>query len=311
MSISTPVVFTIFNRPNLTKRVFEEIARAKPRRLFVIADGPRFPEEAEKCREAREVVEKVDWNCELATSFSETNMGCGIRPASGLNWVFSEVEEAIILEDDCLPAPSFFSFCETLLKHYRDDLRIMHISGNNFQPERSHADYSYYFSKYSHQWGWATWRRAWKYFDYDMTKWTEFRNNKSIEVICEDPYEQKYWTQQFDRIHEGVRDIWDAQWLFACWSQSGLSILPNKNLVSNIGFGQDATHTIEKRFFAELPTADIWEIRHPPVVVRNRRADAQTFEHVFGGKYMRQNSTLRAKLRRGLLAIKTKLEAWL
>ena len=310
MSLSTPVVFIIFNRPDLTERVFETIAKAKPERLLVIADGPRLPEELEKCQKARAVIRRVDWPCQVLTDFSETNIGCRRRVASGLDWVFSKVEEAIILEDDCLPAPSFFHFCQTLLEHYRHDNRIMHISGDNFQSGQSRTDYSYYFSKYTHNWGWATWRRAWSHYDGDMKTWPEFRETRMIEFVCQDPHEQEYFSSEFDRSFEGAIDAWGYQWLYACWSQNGLAILPDSNLVSNIGFRSDATRTSGKSPMAALPTNDIWEIRHSPFIVRHPEADAHTFDHVFGGKRMRERNTWRAKIRQRLSAIKRGAKSW-
>lgn len=305
MSLSVPVVFIVFNRPDLTERVFEAIARAKPEKLLIIADGPRLPEEVERCQKARAVIEKIDWDCEVLKNYSEDKLGCGLRVSTGLDWVFSEVEEAIILEDDCLPAHSFFNFCQTLLEYYRNDERVMHISGDNFQFGQSRTDYSYYFSKYTHNWGWATWRRAWNYFDRDMSTWPEFKRAKMIELVCEERCEQEHFGTAFDRSHEGAIDAWGYKWLYACWSQNGLSILPSFNLVSNIGFGPDGTHTnIKEGPLAELPINDIWDIRHPPFVVRQVDADTHTFDYVFGGKRRRESDTLRAKIRRYSSVIK-------
>ncbi|MGC1799486.1 MAG: hypothetical protein WA701_03795, partial [Solirubrobacterales bacterium] len=185
----TPVAMLIFNRPETTARVFERVREARPPKLLVVADGPRAdrPGEAGRCREARAVVEAVDWPCELMTDYSEVNLGCGKRISSGLDWVFDSVEEAIVLEDDCLPHPSFFRFCEELLKRYRAEERVVHVSGDNFQSAgraggavgrllrlagRSWSP-SYYFSRYAHVWGWASWRRAWSDYDFEMTAWRD------------------------------------------------------------------------------------------------------------------------------------------
>jgi hypothetical protein len=287
MSLSTPVALFIFNRPNLTEIVFDAIRQAKPKKLLVVADGPRFPEEAEKCKQARAVIERVDWDCEVLTNFSEKNLGCNRRVSSGLDWVFSQVEEAIILEDDCLPAPSFFNFCQTLLERYRDDERVMHISGNNFQSGQSKTEYSYYFSKYIHIWGWASWRRAWKHYDVNIKTWSKYKSLGLIPSICEDLYEQKYWTDIFERVSSGAVDTWDYQWVYTCWSQNGLSILPDSNLVSNIGFGLDATHVSAESPWARLPVTDIWEIQHPLFIFRNKVADDYTFDYHYGGQNLR------------------------
>ncbi len=299
MSLSTPVVLIIFNRPDTTEKVFQAIRQAQPQQLFVIADGARIdrPNEAEKCAAARAVIDRVDWECEVLTNFSDTNLGCGIRIVSGLNWVFSQVESAIILEDDCLPAPSFFTFCQELLDRYQDDERVMHISGNNFQNGQSRTEYSYYFSKYNHSWGWATWSRAWKHFDFEMKSWQEFKDAGMMKFICENKYEEKYWTDIFDRMHsEQPIDIWDYMWAYSCWIQGGLSVMPDVNLVANIGFSSNATHTKEESKFTNLPIGDIEKIHHPLFMIKHQEADLYNFDYVFGGKEMKEADTIYRKL---------------
>ncbi|MGK7940290.1 MAG: methyltransferase domain-containing protein [Crocosphaera sp.] len=281
MKFSTPIAFLIFNRPQLTEKVFNRIAQIKPQKLLVVADGPRFPEEVKKCEKTRSIIDKVDWDCEILTNFSHENLGCRKRISSGISWVFSQVEEAIILEDDCLPDLSFFSFCQTLLEKYRDDERIMHISGNNFQLGQSRTPYSYYYSIYNHNWGWASWRRAWQHYDVDMKTWPEYQYSQAIRSIFEHPEQQKYWCDRFEETFKGNVDTWDYQWTYACWSQQGIAILPDVNLVSNIGFGVDATHTTSDSFLANLPTGEMKTIKHPPFVATNREADTFTFWRIF------------------------------
>ncbi|MCY7273321.1 MAG: glycosyltransferase family 2 protein [Phormidesmis sp. CAN_BIN44] len=305
MTLSTPVGFLIFNRPDVTEQVFAAITQAKPKQLFVIADGPRpdRPGEAEKCEQTRSIIQRVNWDCEVLTNFSDTNLGCGRRPASGFDWVFSQVEEAIFLEDDVLPTPSFFHFCEAMLDRYRDDDRIMHINGDNSNNQDRTA-YSYHFSKYMHGWGWASWRRAWQHYDYSMKSWTQFKREGLLELVCDCPYEQQYWAEIFEQMYEDPQaiDAWDYQWMYACWSQRGLVIAPSKNLTSNLGFNRaDAVHTTGDSPRANLSTTDIWNIEHPPFVVRHRAADLDTFDHLFGGKDMKKLST---KIRRRLSSIK-------
>src|SRR5689334_16949684 len=175
--LQTPVALFIFNRPQLTQRVFAEIARAKPRQLLIIADGPRTAEEAEKCAATRAIINQVDWDCELLTDLADDNLGCKLRMFSGLNLVFSRYEEAIVLEDDCLPHPSFFGFCEELLTYYRDEPRVFAISGNNFLSPKMQQRMreSYYFSHSPLTWGWAAWRRTWQLFDFEIKRWPEVR----------------------------------------------------------------------------------------------------------------------------------------
>jgi hypothetical protein len=276
MTIHTPVAFIIFNRPDTTERVFQAIRQAQPKKLLVIADGPRAdrPGEAEKCAAARAVIDQVDWDCEVLKNYSDVNLGCGIRISSGLNWAFSLFESLIILEDDCLPDLSFFQYCQSLLIHYHDDKRIMQIGGNNFQNDHAKITDSYYFSRYNHSWGWATWRRAWEHFDFEMKTWPEFHSSGLMQFVIEGSKEREYWTNIFNRMHaEQDSSVWDYMWMYACWSQSGLSIIPKYNLVSNIGFGADATHTSSNSPLSEMSTQGIEYIQHPKFMIRNHLAD--------------------------------------
>jgi len=294
--MQTPVLLVIFKRPEHTRRALEAIAAARPPKLFVAADGPRGDFEAAACAETRAVVRAFDFPFEVVTNFADANLGCGVRVHTAITWAFTLTEELIILEDDCLPHPSFFRFCQELLARYRDDERVMHISGNNFVGPESRTPYSYYFSKYTHAWGWATWRRAWRHFDWSMQHWPELRDAGLLETMCSDPYERRYWRDIFDRIAPGAPDIWDYQWNFSMWSQSGLAALPGVNLVTNHGWGPDATHTHNPM---ELqPVEDIGEIVHPPYVVRNVVADTVQFDRNFGGAWMKEMDSPRARFRR-------------
>jgi hypothetical protein len=275
--MNTPIVFIIFKRPDTTEKVFETIRQAKPTKLFVIADGPRLdrPGEGEKCEAARAIIERVDWDCEVIKNYSDTNLGCAKRVSSGLDWVFSNVEEAIILEDDCVPNSTFFPFCEELLNKYRFDSRIMSISGNNFYNCHLKNQDSYYFSRYFHCWGWATWRRSWQYYDGNMKQWLDSLNNKWLEDILLDSKAVQYWTGIFQLTFDGTIDTWDYPWMFNCWTQSGLSIIPKVNLVTNMGYGVDATHTGNRSSkFSNLTTFGIdFPLKHPDLIIRNSIAD--------------------------------------
>ena len=281
--LKTPVVFIIFNRPETTERVFEEIRKARPLKLFVVADGHRAdcPGEEEKCAEVRAIIDRVDWDCEVIKNYSTKNLGCGARPATGISWVFEQVEEAIILEDDCLPHPSFFQFCQELLEHYRDDDRIMQISGDNFQFGEGRSDYSYYFSMFSHPvsiWGWATWRRAWEKYDHNIKLWPEIRAGGWLKTYLGNNRVSAYWTMIFDEIYNRqYTSCWDYQWTFCRWIQEGLCIVPNQNLISNIGWGNDATHTTLSgsiSIWDNIPSKEMkFPLKHPPYVLRDRKAD--------------------------------------
>jgi len=293
-----PVTFLIFNRPKHTAKVFEAIRARKPEQLFIIADGPRpgHAEDHDSCSEARRVVnEGIDWKCEVRRSFADTNMGCGPRVASGLSWVFDQVEETVILEDDCLPDPSFFSFCDDLLERFRDDTRVMMISGDNFQFGKPVGRASYYFSRHVHIWGWATWRRAWSQYDYTMADWPEFKHEGLLRSIVTEPSALRRWTGILDLAMDGHFNTWDYQWMFACWKNNGLSVIPSINLVTNIGCDDSGSHTAADELFRETPRRRMpTPLTHPAAVVPNYEADRFT-EQQLGAPY-RLTRRLRRKL---------------
>jgi hypothetical protein len=277
-----PIALIIFNRPENTQRVFEAIRQAKPSKLLVIADGPRATrlDDREKCAATRAVIDQVDWDCQVLRNFATDNLGCGERVTSGISWVFEQVEEAIILEDDCLPDPSFFPFCDELLERYRQDERIAHISGNNFWSHKYPLEESYLFSHYTLSWGWATWRRAWQHHDLHLKRWPEIQEKNLLQDILHDPHAVSNWTSILQNLLDRDVDTWDYQWTLACWLQNGLSILPNVNLVSNIGFGADATHTFSADNFGKdcasfsIPSMTMhFPLKHPELVVRHAAID--------------------------------------
>lgn len=301
--LKTPVIFVIYNRPQLTQKVFNEIKKAKPPKLLVIADGPRAdrPEDGKKCAAARAIAETVDWECEIVKNYADCNLNCGKRPATGFDWAFSLVEEAIILEDDCLPHPSFFRFCQELLELYRQDRRVMTISGDNFQYGHRRTGDSYYFSRYTQTCGWATWRRVWKNYDYNISLWPEIRDDKWLYDIFSSIYITKqqntevfavrsgesivrFWNRIFSATYSRRHDWWDYQMFFASLLQHGLNIIPNTNLISNLGYGEDATHTKRLNLHANIPAKGAeFPLKHPAFMIRDAHADAyvQTIRYPF------------------------------
>ena len=280
-----PVALFVFNRPHLTAQVYERIRAARPRRLLVVADGPRSTRsgEADLCEATRRIVTLPDWPCELLKNFSDKNLGCKRRMSSGLDWVFRQCSEAIILEDDCVPCPSFFEFCSEMLAFYRNNTRIMHVSGDNFQDGRRRGKATYFFSKYPLSWGWASWSRAWRYYDVGASSWPEAYRARWLESVLDNPGEVQHWESVFDGVYRGLIDTWDYQWVFACWREGGLSIQPNENLVMNIGMGADATHFKNKHSTLGVPTRELGECVHPGQIIRDEEADLYTFaQHIAG-----------------------------
>jgi hypothetical protein len=283
--LNTPVAFFIFKRPDATARVFETIRQVKPPKLLVVADGPRRDRalEAELCEQTRSIIEKVDWDCEVLTNYSSENLGCKTRVSSGLDWVFDTVEEAIILEDDCLPDLTFYPFAEELLSRYRDDNRVFSITGNNVQFGRKRTDYSYYFSRYTHCWGWASWRRAWKYFDVEMKLWPEIRDSNFLSDILGDPQTVKIWKQTLEMCYEGKLNSWAFLWIFTSFIHNGFNAVSQTNLVKNIGHGIGSTHTDDVNSpYNNMAIAPIeFPLQHPPFMIRDSIADQFTQDTLY------------------------------
>lgn len=258
----TPILFIVFNRPISTKLVFDQIKNIKPTKLFIAADGPRpeNPNDVFNCAQVRKIVEEIDWECEVFTLFRNENLGCGRAVSSAINWFFEHVEEGIILEDDCLPNESFFSFCSLMLEQYRFDKKVMMISGTNFVAGRCKRSKpyllwgDYFFSRSYLIWGWATWKRAWSLYNYDLNDWEQHRNARinDLQIIFKNKSIEEYWIENFDKVINKKVDTWDYQWCFCCIFNGGLSISPRLNLVSNIGI--IGAHSSGKSMFLCIPS---------------------------------------------------------
>ena len=271
------VVLIIFNRPEQTRRVAEAIARAKPDRLLVVSDGPRAnrPDDRAKIIEARAVIESIVWPCEILRDYSEVNLGCRKRVTSGLDWAFSLVEEAIILEDDLLPDPSFFPYCVELLDRYREESRVAYIGGYQFSPDLSCVPDSYYFSIYGGIWGWATWRRAWKLHEDAMADWPAMKKANWPIRIFPKSHVASFFQKTWDSMYAG-HNSWGYRWYFTIRKHDMYCVMPRVNLVENIGFGRDATHTTEEQpdFLSRKAGSMSFPMHHPVVIKDNDQADA-------------------------------------
>lgn len=289
MKFATPILFIVFNKQDETKKVFNAIRAQKPVSLFLAADGSRNdkPGEKEKCENIRQwVLENIDWDCEVKTLFRDENIGCGRGPSEAISWFFEHVNEGIILEDDCMPNDSFFRFCEENLEKYRNNPLISIISGNNFQQVQPMAmDADYYFSVFPSSNGWATWRRTWKEYDYFITSWKTINQKDLLSFLFKELKYQLWWKRQFDCIYkEQPHDMWDFQFHFHCMARKQLAVIPKANLVTNIGYGPDATHSANPdSYFANVPTYELhFPLNHPENIIRNFEADVFIQRMLFG-----------------------------
>lgn len=282
--VKSPILFLVFNRPDVTALVFEQIRNVQPSRLYVAADGPRAGKagEAELCEETRSIVTQVDWDCEVKTLFRNENMGCKYAVSSGISWFFENEEEGIVLEDDCLPNSGFFIFCDALLEKYRNENAIRQISGSNFQFGNKRGDGSYYFSNLTHVWGWASWRRVWNDYNVELEQFRTtdakpvFRSLFQNEVIAD------RWDSIFRQLLDRKLNTWDYQFAITNMLHNGLSVIPNVNLISNIGFGANATHTFDTNDdVTRMKIEELGPIVHPSEMKVQKEADYFTLNREF------------------------------
>ena len=306
--LQTPVLLLTFNRPDTTVQVLEALRAARPTRLFVASDGPRphVPTDPERVAATRALIDQmVDWPCCVDYLYSDTNQGCRIGVSSAVSWFFEHVEEGIILEDDCVPHPGFFGYCTELLERYRDDNRIMNIAGDNSVGlTLTDTAASYCFTRQPLIWGWATWRRAWQHYDGDLDGWLSVRSDPArLEQLWQDPIERRWQATNLERlVRTGQPDSWAYRWSFTVALRDGLSITPAVNLIRNVGFGPEATHTLSSHNpRANVPTNSILPLHHPQDVTPDRAVERQIFDRVHGG------ANLRNPLRRLVAAVKRRL----
>lgn len=264
---NTPVLLNVFNRPKLTRAVINVLRDCKIPLLYVHCDGPRCGnyEDIDRVKSVQHIIdEDINWECEVHKLYESENLGCGEGPYRAITWFFSNVEQGIILEDDCVPHPDFFMYCQILLEKYKNDERICHIGGNNngYLIKQS----SYTFASGHHQtWGWATWKRSWQFVDYYLEDLSFSEFKKSVRFYYKDIRQQEYWWKIYDLVKKDRMNdsCWDYQYMFSCWRRHSLAIAPSVNLVSNIGDGTDATHTQGESSVLHIPTRSILPLTYP------------------------------------------------
>lgn len=286
--IKSSVLLIAFNRPDTTQRVFDCIRKSKPSKLYFSVDGPRKNciEDEANVSKVKQIVYQVDWDCDVYTKFNDFNLGCGPGPASAISWVFETEDRAIILEDDCVPAQPFFPYCDELLERYKNDTRIWLISGNNYNEEAVTTPHSYFFSKYGHSWGWATWKRCWQEMDLKMRKWPLIIEQDLLKSAFQTKKEYRFFARKLNRVyqdHSAMSHIWDFQFMFTLKSNDALTIVPIKNLVSNIGY--IGTHNEKKNRFHDRAVDESFKIvSHPDFILCDVNYDKYHFNNHWNSK---------------------------
>tara|TARA_X000000950_G_C13859478_1_gene638087 strand:- start:491 stop:1447 length:957 start_codon:yes stop_codon:yes gene_type:complete len=285
--MKTPLLILLYNRPNVTKTLFNKIKKMKPSTIYIAADGPRAndPVDSELCNRVRNIFSKINWNCKIYRKYNKKNFGCKNSITKSIDWFFKREKYGIILEDDCIPSLDFFWITGILLKKYENNNKIFCISGSNYTKNFKNDNNSYYFSKYPHCWGWATWRRAWRKNDPYIKFWPKFKNTLDWKSINNSITENRYWNKIFDRCYKGKFNSWAYPWTLSVWKNKGLTIIPKENLVKNIGYGTNSTNS----FFRDI--GDIYKtkkiqrtIKHPKLIRPDVKKDNFVFNNHYRGK---------------------------
>lgn len=283
-SFEVPVLLITYKRLDTTQKVLEKIAEVKPKYLFVSSNAPN-PEkidDSEKVFAVRSMIEnRIDWPCELKKLYRKEHVGPGVSISSAINWFFQNIGEGIIFEDDTVPDVTFFTFCKAMLDKYRDESRIKIIGGINFQDGINRGDASYYFTRLCHIWGWATWKRVWDEYDYDLSTITRKDVTDAALKYFGSRRIAKEWGNIFDHLKNKSFDTWDYQLALSIWKNDGINIVPQKNLVTNIGYGQEAAHTHLVDPFSNIPLESLSEIRYSTDVNVDGEADRYSLNKIF------------------------------
>jgi hypothetical protein len=307
--MNVPVLYLLFNRPDHTRQSFEALRKIKPAFLYIGADGPRDGNEwdVRACAEVRNIVKEISWPCEVKTLYREKNLGTKYAVSSAIDWFFSQVEEGIVMEDDCIPHLDFYRFVAAMLGKYRDNPNIMQINGTNLlQGKRIVKDSSYYFSNFCHPWGWATWKRAWLRNDIEMKDFPEYPKEKLLQALSYDPLVMNYWYSHLSQAYKAKTKSWDYQWFFAFWKNNGIAITPARNMVTNIGFDELGTNTFSKfNRFSKMKSYAMKEIIDPKSIIVNQEAD----RYASLQRYKEENPSLWVKVRFKLDLIKKNFNA--
>jgi len=279
LNYKIPILFVIFNRPETTAITFEAIKKVKPQKLYIAADGARqeVEEDILKCKRTRDIIQKIDWNCEVKTLFRNENLGVVKGVISAIDWFFANEDHGIILEDDCLPSDSFWLYMQILLNYYKENEEVMHISGSNFIDTQK-LNTSIYFSYFGSCWGWASWRRAWKKYDLNLIE--NVSEKDYLEILKKVSITTKhynYFKNHLNYHRTGNDNIWDWRWTFCIWFYNGIVINPKYNMIKNIGYGTEATTSKGKNQarnkIAALETFDINKIIFPKKIEINKELE--------------------------------------
>lgn len=288
--MKTPLLILIFNRPKETRQLLIYLQKIKPKKIYVFSDGPRNNNLSDiiNNNNCKSLFKKLKWKCSIKKKYLKNNLGCKNAVSKGISWFFKNEKYGIILEDDCMPTLGFFNFCEWGLKKFKDNKNIGSITGNNFLKSKVPIKSSYYFSKYAHCWGWATWSDRWKIYDKNISFWKKWKHSKNFEKMFNLKLEYQYWKKIFDNVFLDKIDSWAYPWNLCLWYNNKVTLTPKCNLVKNIGYGGSATHTFVNSDNLKYQTSNlVYPYKSPQKNNINIKADNYVFfNHIKGLNYL-------------------------
>lgn len=280
--MNIPLLILVYNRPSETEILINNLKKIKPKKIFISADGPKNASlDIKRNKEVKNILKKINWTKDIQLNYLKKNYGCKESVSKAIGWFFSKVKMGIILEDDCIPNKDFFLFTKEILVKYKNNNKIFMVSGNNFLKKKIKINDSYYFSKYNHCWGWASWARAWKNYDKNLTSWNNFKKSKLWKNKFNNEYEKTYWEKIFDLCYKKKINSWAYPWLYSIWKKNGLCIIPKVNLVKNIGFNLNASNTFSHQEFNYETNSIGNKISHPKIIKINNFADNFVLNNFF------------------------------
>lgn len=271
------VLILFFNRPEYLRRLFDEVRKARPSRLFLYQDGARNEKDVEKIEECRRIVEDIDWECDVHRKYQTRNYGCDPSNYISQKWAFSIADKCIVFEDDDVPSQSFFPFCKEMLDRYENDERIVMVTGFNTDEVTRDVPYDYFFTSVFSIWGWASWRRVIDRWDGEYKYLDDEYNMRQLQaLIKERKYRSDIIKMSYDHRASGKQYYESIFWTSMLFN-SGLAIMPVKNQINNTGATEDSTHYSAfrtmpralRRIFTMKRYEMDFPIKHPPYVIEN------------------------------------------
>jgi len=279
---SAPVLLLAYNRPEKLSQLIQRIRVLRPSVLLVSVDGPKISKPGDKdlVLATQKIIQSIDWDVKIETRFREENIGLRLAVQDSVNWAISQYGKVIVIEDDAVPGPQLLDFFNFNLQKFADDQKVMHVSGYNVVPPQNLlSETGSRFSRYPESFAWATWERAWKHYDENLT-WGLESSVRDIAKITGSTTSALRWKLNFHDAAAGRIGSWAYRWISSMWSQNGTTVAPNRNLLSYSGF-DEGTHTVRSPRWKDLPIENLSFSENDNLTITDLEADNWTGSSVF------------------------------